>query len=166
VLVMVGEGELRGEMTEYIKTNKLENVVLTGFVNQSKISYYYMAADVFVMCSGTGETWGLSVNEAMNFAKPVIVSSTCGCSSDLVMHGKNGFVVEEGNVQQLRNALAHTLQSESFRRKAGAYSKQMIINFSNGQIVTNLFRSARQTEKRSRPVRLLQRILYRYKLLG
>ncbi|MEO8405648.1 MAG: glycosyltransferase, partial [Chitinophagaceae bacterium] len=55
-LIMIGEGDLRGKMENYISENHLENVILTGFVNQSKISSWYAIADVFVMCSGDGET--------------------------------------------------------------------------------------------------------------
>lgn len=137
-LVMVGEGELRSQMEDYIAANNLKDVYLTGFVNQKKIPEYYTVADVFVMCSGAGETWGLSVNEAMNFAKPVIVTATCGCSADLVVHGKNGFVVKEGNIEQLTGALQELLKNDSFRIQAGELSKQIIRDYSFSAIIANL----------------------------
>lgn len=137
-LVMVGDGELRHQMETYIAANNLTDVYLTGFVNQSKIPEYYMVSDVFVMCSGAGETWGLSVNEAMNFAKPVVVTATCGCSADLVKHGKNGFIVEEGNIEQLSGALQELLQNDSFRMEAGQLSKQIIQDYSIREIMLNL----------------------------
>lgn len=106
-LVMVGEGVLRREMEVYIKNNQLEkNVLLTGFINQSLIPYYYSSADCFVMCSGIGETWGLSVNEAMNFGLPLIVSETCGCVDDLVRNGINGYSYPEGDVKKLMESLS------------------------------------------------------------
>ena len=43
----------------------------------------YAAADVFVLPSKLHETWGLVVNEAMNFALPVIVSHKVGCAADI-----------------------------------------------------------------------------------
>ncbi len=69
----------------------MENVHLTGFINQSVIPKYYAIGDAFVMCSQEGETWGLSVNEAMNFALPIVVSDMVGCSEDLVEEGQNGY---------------------------------------------------------------------------
>jgi glycosyltransferase involved in cell wall biosynthesis len=137
-LVMVGEGELRNKMEAYIAFHNLSNVYLTGFINQSKIPEYYMVADIFVMCSGAGETWGLSVNEAMNFAKPVVVTDTCGCSSDLVEHNRNGFIVEEGNINQLTGALRQLLLNEQFRIEAGMFSKQKVKAYSISTIVENL----------------------------
>ncbi|HLI94307.1 MAG TPA: glycosyltransferase family 4 protein [Puia sp.] len=139
LLVMVGEGELRPEMEKFTATRALkEKVVFTGFVNQSRIPLYYSVADVFVMCSGMGETWGLAVNEAMNFAKPVIVSDTCGCSADLVRHGGNGFIFEEGNIGQLRGYLQQVLADGPFAEKAGLESMEIVREFSIQRIVQNV----------------------------
>lgn len=106
LLVMVGEGECRKEMEEYISAYKLnDKVILTGFINQNLIPAYYRSADIFVMCSGLGETWGLSVNEAMNSGIPVIVSDTCGCAYDLIEENVNGAVFKTGNISQLTGLL-------------------------------------------------------------
>jgi glycosyltransferase involved in cell wall biosynthesis len=43
--------------------------------------------DIFVLPSKLHETWGLVVNEAMNFGLPVIVSDKVGCGEDLVERG-------------------------------------------------------------------------------
>jgi glycosyltransferase involved in cell wall biosynthesis len=118
-LVMVGDGELRPEMEEYIKRNGLgSKVFLTGFVNQTDIVKYYAASDIFVMCSGVGETWGLSVNEAMNFGLKLVVSKTTGCSIDLAIPESTGWVFETGNVKQL----SKTLESAIFDNKIKAAS--------------------------------------------
>jgi len=118
ILVLVGDGELRAEMEAYISEHSLtDRVILTGFINQSLIPFYYRAADVFVMCSGLGETWGLSVNEAMNFGLPVIVSDTCGSSYDLVKNDLNGKVFETGNIDQLQKAIQHFLGKTEVEKK-------------------------------------------------
>jgi glycosyltransferase involved in cell wall biosynthesis len=141
-LLMVGEGELRPEMEQFIRDNRLEGRVrLTGFVNQSEIPLYYSVADVFVMCSGMGETWGLAVNEAMNFEKPVIVSDTCGCSTDLVQHGVNGYVFQEGNTAQLREFLDLALNGNQLPADAGVHSATIVANFSIDHIVENILQA-------------------------
>lgn len=137
-LVMVGEGELRKQMEQYILENNLKHVYLTGFVNQSEIPSYYSVADVFVMCSGMGETWGLSVNEAMNFGKPVIVSDTTGSSSDLVKQGQNGFVFREGDIQSLAGYIREILENDAFRIKAGSYSAEIIRDYSIENVTENI----------------------------
>jgi glycosyltransferase involved in cell wall biosynthesis len=137
-LVMVGEGILRKEMEDYINENDLQEIYLTGFVNQTLIPKYYAIADVFVMCSGIGETWGLSVNEAMNFEKSVIVSKTCGCCRDLVKHGENGFAFDEGNITELAGYLKKVLDDDDFRLSAGKKSAEIISRFSVSDIVSNI----------------------------
>jgi glycosyltransferase involved in cell wall biosynthesis len=137
-LVMVGEGECRNEMENYIREKALRHVYLTGFVNQSAIPAYYSVADVFVMCSGAGETWGLSVNEAMNFEKPVIVSETCGCSADLVKNGANGFLFPTGDSTSLSDRLRQILEDDAFRLSAGKRSGEIIRDFSIDRVVANI----------------------------
>lgn len=137
-LVMVGEGQLRNQMEEYITANQIRNVMLTGFVNQSAISTYYSVADIFVMCSGSGETWGLSVNEAMCFSLPIIVSDTCGSSADLVYQGVNGYTFSEGNINELSACIKSLIDDETLRKKMGLASSEIIDNYSNNQIVENI----------------------------
>jgi len=137
-LVLMGDGPLRNEIEENIQKNKLPNVHLTGFVNQSEISKYYSVADVFVMCSGIGETWGLSTNEAMNFRLPIILSNTTGSSRDLVQNGKNGFVFPEGNIAELAQCI-DSIFSDSFDTvTAGEISFKLISNFSINVISDNI----------------------------
>ncbi len=55
-------------------------VVFTGFVNQSAMPDYYLAADILILPSHrAGETWGLVVNEALQAGCGVIVSEAVGC---------------------------------------------------------------------------------------
>jgi glycosyltransferase involved in cell wall biosynthesis len=128
-LVMVGEGKVRPQMEEFIKAHQIQSAILKGFVNQTDIVKYYATADVFVMCSGQGETWGLSVNEAMNFGLPVVVSDLIGCAFDLVEQGENGFVIRVGDVDGLSDAIEKALQMGRVNNEVimGRYSFDMII---------------------------------------
>lgn len=121
-LIMVGEGELRAKMETLICDQQLTNVILTGFINQSQISEYYAVGDVFVMCSTVGETWGLSVNEAMNFNLPVIVSDLTGCSIDLVKNGNNGYVFKTGNIDELTLRLKEVLIEKKLSWTSSSHS--------------------------------------------
>ena len=115
-LIMVGEGELRSDMEKMIDAYGIKNVILTGFVNQSKISEYYSIGNVFVMCSGIGETWGLSVNEAMNFDLPLIISDISGCAVDLVKLGANGYIFQTGNMDDLTDKLNDVLTNDTLTK--------------------------------------------------
>src|SRR5258708_5070930 len=137
-LVMVGEGELRESMQAFIDQNHLKNVTLTGFVNQSEISNFYSLADIFVLSSGSGETWGLVVNEAMLFNLPIVVTDTAGCSIDLVKPVVNGFIYEEGNVGQLVESLTKLINDKEFRSRAGRESGKIIEQYNYGVMIENM----------------------------
>jgi glycosyltransferase involved in cell wall biosynthesis len=64
---------------------------------------------LFVLCSNS-ESLPISIIEAMRAGLPVLSSAVGGCS-ELVQDGKTGFLVKPGDVQQLRQRLAHLLAS-------------------------------------------------------
>jgi glycosyltransferase involved in cell wall biosynthesis len=135
-LVMVGEGELRKEMETFIKEHDIRQVILTGFVNQSEISEYYAIGDVFVMCSGVGENWGLSVNEAMNFNLPLILSDLSGCAEDLIKPGINGYVFKTGDIEDLAVKMNKVLFED---RLTNLYSSlDIIADYSYDGVVKNM----------------------------
>jgi glycosyltransferase involved in cell wall biosynthesis len=70
-------------------------------LNQTEIPRAYAAADVMVMASDWGETWGLSANEALASGVPVIVSNKCGCGEDLSFATGEAKVFPMGDVQRL-----------------------------------------------------------------
>ncbi len=128
-LVFLGDGELRNEMEDYISKHNIKDVFLTGFKNQSEVGKYFTAADIFVLPSGTGETWGLVVNEAMNFNLPIIVSDIVGSYSDLVSENMNGYSFKAGDIIGLKNKLFELLNYQDLGA-FGNYSKNIVENYS------------------------------------
>jgi len=129
-LVFVGDGVLRPEMEDYIKTQNLKNVRIVGFKNQTELPKFYAIADIFVLPSGIGETWGLVTNEAMCFGLPVIVSEMVGCGADLVKPGKNGFIFPVGNIEKLAEHISFLLSDEKRRIEFGNKSREIISAYS------------------------------------
>jgi glycosyltransferase involved in cell wall biosynthesis len=140
VLFFMGDGPLRNEIEYCISDKKVHNVIISGFLNQSEISSIYSISDIFVMCSGVGETWGLSVNEAMNFKLPVLISNTCGSSYDLVSNNYNGFIFNEGDILELTELLKKLIDNNSLRLEMGKNSFQIINNFSYDVTCKNLLK--------------------------
>ena len=136
-LVFLGDGELRNKIESYIQKYSLKNVFLTGFKNQTEVGKYFASADIFVLPSGAGETWGLVVNEAMNFALPVIVSDIAGCSSDLVA-GDNGFVFKTH--EELIKQLNFLVNNPEQILQKGRVSLKRISDYNYDKIVKNLLK--------------------------
>jgi len=94
-----------------------------GFKNQTEISKYYAMSDIFVLPSDVGETWGLVVNEAMNFRLPVIVADSVGCGSDLVKHGENGYIFKTGDIEELARYLEELINYNANNANLHEYSE-------------------------------------------
>ena len=137
-LVFMGEGALRGKMEAFIAEHQINNVVITGFVNQAEIPLYYAAADIYVMLSDSDETWGLSTNEAMNLRLPLVLSDAIGCSSDLVEDGVNGFCFTLGDIEDLKVKLQKLMDNFDFRHTAGLRSLEIVNQYSYKTIINNL----------------------------
>lgn len=143
-LIMLGSGELETEMRTYIQEHQLSSIsLLPGFVNQTQLYRYFIATDVFVLPSGRGETWGLVVNEAMNFHLPVIVSDMVGCTADLVREEKNGFTYPCGDVDELTNRIKYFLDNRTLCKEMGEVSAEIIKGYSNEKVVEGILKAVK-----------------------
>ena len=127
-VVMAGSGELEEELRTFCTAHALDNVVFTGFVNQSELPALYAASDVFVLPS-KDESWGLAVNEAMCASLPVVVCREVGCVADLVRDGINGYTPEAGDIEGLVRALRRLIEDEGLRRRQGQASLTRIMHW-------------------------------------
>jgi glycosyltransferase involved in cell wall biosynthesis len=107
-LVIVGDGEERGELERRAAESGLSGVRFCGFRNQSELPGFFDIATVFVLPS-RHEPWGLIVNEVMNAGRAVIVSDEVGCQPDLITDGVEGCVFPAGDVEALTAALRRVL---------------------------------------------------------
>lgn len=130
-LLFVGDGVLRPELEKYVKEHNLQNVHFVGFKNQTELSQYYAMADIFVLPSGIGETWGLVVNEAMCFGLPVIISDIVGCGADLVKNGENGHIFPLGDIEKLSERLEELVNNGKKRKSFGKKSFEIINNYTH-----------------------------------
>ena len=133
-LMIVGDGKLmRGlkEKVAHLDKNDGERIHFAGFVNQSAMPSIYHASDIFVLPSkGPGETWGLSVNEAMAAGCAIIVSDKCGCYLDLVKEEENGFVFQSENLEELISLMKRMVSEKNRLKEMGEASKKMIKGYS------------------------------------
>jgi glycosyltransferase involved in cell wall biosynthesis len=109
VLLLVGDGELKGELLARAAITPAIAVRHVGFKQQRELSAYYHAADLFVLPSRHGETWGLVVNEALHHGVPAVVSEAVGCAPDLIEPGRTGEVCAADSASALAEALTRAL---------------------------------------------------------
>ncbi len=128
-LVMAGSGPMLEQCRDWVRRRGLANVSFPGFLNQGEIGALYAAADCFVLPSAH-ETWGLVVNEAMNFALPIVTTDRVGAAEDLVCEGDNGFRYDVGDVEALAARLDAIVGSDGVAARMGARSLARIQDYS------------------------------------
>ena len=83
-LLVVGDGPLRSAFESGAEQLLPGRCRFVGFQNQCELGAFYAMADALVFPSRQGETWGLVVNEALQFGCAVIASDHPGSVCDLV----------------------------------------------------------------------------------
>jgi glycosyltransferase involved in cell wall biosynthesis len=133
-LLLVGSGVLEGLMKE--EAGSCSNIHFLPFQNQTRMPGIYRSADVFVLPSGgPGETWGLSVNEAMACGLVVITSDKVGCAVDLIQENVNGYIFEVGNPEKLMEKLSLCAAKNKAELKSmGEASKGIIKDWNFGKV--------------------------------
>ena len=125
-LLIVGDGPLRVEMERFVARNRIPDVVFAGFQDQAQLPKAYAASDIFVLPSVSHETWGIVVNEAMNFSLPIIVTDKVGSAIDLVRTAQNGYVVPATDLDALTRSLEKLVASPALRLRMGEQSLHRI----------------------------------------
>lgn len=135
-LIVMGNGSLRREFEAGMQALPGIKTVFAGFQNQSKLGRFYSAADCLVLPSSWSETWGLVVNEALQFALPVLVSDRVGCWPDLVIPAETGYVFPAGDAAALADCMSRVISlsklggngvREACRQKARHYSLEQAV---------------------------------------
>jgi glycosyltransferase involved in cell wall biosynthesis len=128
-VVFLGSGQLRDELEKMALESPQVKVIFPGFQNQTQLSRFYHAADLLILPSREGETWGLVVNEALHHGLPCVVSEAVGCSADIVEPDITGAIFETGSSQSLASALQQVFRlirrdetRRNCRQKIGVYS--------------------------------------------
>lgn len=151
-LLFAGDGPLRTKLEAKVREEHIPSVHWAGFLNQTELPLAYTAADIFVLPSAYQETWGLVVNEAMNFGLPIIVSDHVGCGSDLVREGENGHIFKSGDPAALEAALRKVMKSSDRRRSYGARSLEIIANYTIDACASQIIHACQDVKGLAAPV--------------
>lgn len=147
-LWFVGNGFQQAELKAYVTQYDVKNVTFWGFQNQMELPRFYAGADICVLPSGYGETWGLVINEAMCHGKPVIVSDLVGCGRDLVTEN-NGYRFPYKDVNKLAEALKGLVTDSELRKRFGQESFRIIQGYSQEISGENIANAAIKVASRS-----------------
>ena len=162
-LVILGDGPERGSLQSLILRLELgERIHLPGFKCYSELPHYYGLCAVFAHVS-TVEQWGLVVNEAAASGAPLLISSACGCSRELVSPGQNGFLVDPSSTEEIADRLGAFLAlGDSDRRRMGNRSAEIVRRWGPDAFARGLGAAVEAAKRncRTKPLNLPDRIIF------
>jgi glycosyltransferase involved in cell wall biosynthesis len=105
-----------------------EKVELTGFLSGEAIREALGTADVFVLPTRQ-DTYAAVVHEAACLGLPLLISKHAGAAEALVEDGRNGFIFEPENIDDMVALMRRLLEPE-LRIRTGAVSRAIAERFS------------------------------------
>lgn len=122
-LNIFGEGNLRGELQSQIDRLGLSNsITLCG--RTSRIEEEYVKHSIFVL-SSRAEGFGLVLVEAASCGLPLVSFDCPSGPSELVLNGKNGFLVDKvGDVSEMARCICNLIEDEELRKKMGVEAQE------------------------------------------
>lgn len=124
VLKIIGEGSMREKLEEQIKNCNLEKkVILTGKLNENEINNEFLKSDIFVLTSKS-ESFSLVLCEAMNYGIPCVAFDVDVGPREIIQNGKNGFLIEDRNIDLMIKKIDGLLSNNDIRKKMGIDAKK------------------------------------------
>jgi len=108
-LVLVGDGDMRGDIEQVIQTHRLaQHVRITGYLSGDAVKQEILAARAFVLPS-FAEGLPVAIMEALALSRPVVSTYVAGIP-ELVVPGETGWLVPAGSVGALVPVLEEVLR--------------------------------------------------------
>lgn len=135
-LLVIGDGPERNNLEN--KAKELDvNFVCVGFVGQKEVAKLLSISNIFTLISEYDAS-PKALNEAMNFPLGMIVSEGVGTCIDLIEHNKNGFILNNKNINELTSHLNFFINNNDELIKMGKYNSLIIENYSYKAGIKNI----------------------------
>lgn len=117
---VVGTGDMEDTLAKQISEKCLDdNVKLHGSMSPAEVRTMMERSEIFLFTSDRKEGWGAVLNESMNSCCAVIANNEIGSVPFLVKDGENGFVYNNGNIDELYDKVKQLLSDPGKRRALG-----------------------------------------------
>ncbi len=126
-VIIIGEGKEKKRLSWLARQNNIENLVyLVG--EQSELEKWWESFDVYLSWAKSPGLKDFQIGlEAMLAELPVIAHKDKGWE-DLVKEGQTGFLVSEGDSEDLAQKLIHLQQKPHLKKKMGREASELVKN--------------------------------------
>jgi len=92
-LLLIGDGPEKDTYIDFIKQNRINNVLILPYMEKNKLFELLRICDCFITLSKE-DIYGHTINEAFACGLPVISSNNVLSAEKLIVPGKNGYIVD------------------------------------------------------------------------
>lgn len=130
---IIGDGEMKEELLDFIKTHKLKNKLILENPVSHDIITYYQQASIFALTSRS-ESFGMVLAEAMSQGVAGVAFDCETGPRHIITNNQDGFLIENENIQKLAETIGHLIENPSLRKKMGEAAVENMKRFSPGKI--------------------------------
>ena len=145
-IVFIGGGAEKETMITAAAEKEI-NVIFPGYLGLDDISKYAFISDIAVTISDKDPS-PKSINEAMLFSLPIIVTDVVGTAKDLVKNDKNGYIIGVGDIQSLAEKIDYMRNHPTELKKMGKISRKIIESWNFDEAALGLFHAIEYVTKR------------------
>lgn len=136
-LYIFGGGPLEKSLIKLIKELKLKNnVFLMGYVDN--VSEQYQQAKCSILTSER-EGFGMAITESMANGTPVVSYDTKYGPSDIIENGVNGFIVKQGDQEELAERIIEILKNDDLRNRLSSNALNITEKYSEEKYQKNWY---------------------------
>ena len=127
-LDIYGKGPLKNELNKLIKSLKLnKSVKLKGYTNNPHHKYQEAACSVIISLR---EGFGMVITESLSAGTPVVAYDFKYGPKDIIKNNENGIIVENGNTDELADAIIKILSNKELQNKMSESALEVKNDFS------------------------------------
>jgi glycosyltransferase involved in cell wall biosynthesis len=135
-LTILGNGSQQNKLIELSKELKITDLIyFKGFISDTAI--FYKNADILLL-SSKWEGFGNVIVEAMSYALPVIGTDCPYGPSEIIQHGKNGFLTEVGNSKSISDYISFLINDDLLYQKMSESAYKSSLQF-RGKVIASKY---------------------------
>lgn len=137
---IIGSGPMEESLRNMIRETRLEDCVhMLGSMSPEAVRAHMDAADIYLFSSNFREGWGAVLNESMNSACAILASHAIGSVPYLLRDGVNGFIYENGNMEELYLKAKRLMDSREERERMGRAAYDSMTETWNADVAAERF---------------------------